>query len=852
MNQKLILIWAFSLSVLSAFAQKTITYKEDFKDNKRAWLEADNHKRSAKITDGYYNLNYKQETGSSYFWKVIYIDQQKDFYIETKVRHMEGALNRGFGLVWGTKNVDNSYSFQISDNGYFRIKQQKGGVISKIKDWTASAKVYPNGDANVLAIRSKAGKIDFMINGAVVHTRSKLEFMGGYIGFIISGKQKIKADYLHIYQDDIEINLAPNVNKKYVSRQNLGMLVNSTESDIMPVISADGNTLFFTRKKDPMNIGKITKDDIWLTHKQGNTWMQSQNFGRPINNEGHNQLISISPDNNTVVVGNTYHPDGSVKGSGVSMAQKINGKWEIPKTVYIKDYYNLSKYHAFCLSSDGNILLMAIERKDSKGEQDIYVSFKTPDGFTAPQTLGPTINTLYQENAPFLAADNKTLYYSSAGQPGYGSNDIFITKRLDDTWKRWSKPQNLGPIVNSPVWDNYFTVPASGKVAYVSSRENAATKADLFEITLPKSIRPDPVVLIKGRILHADTKADIPASVTYYDLKTGEDLGTANVDLSTGKYQIILPYGKKYGIYADKDNFYGVSTALDLVEMKEYEERNVDLIMEPLDIGNEILLNNMGYKTAKAELQLFSDYELKRLEETLINSSEMKIEIQGHLSQAEPLNQNNLSELRAKSTRQYLIRNGINTERILAKGYGNTKPLNANKTKEEQALNRRTSFKILPKKEIVNNDTPKPDPPKTDDTDKNTVAFDTENIKVEKLEVGQKFRLEKLYFAADSSNITSNTKKALAELISFLKTHKHISIEIGGHTNGLPKHDYCDWLSDARAMAIGKYLIAQGVQAEQITYKGYGKRQPIASNDTMAGRKLNQRVEVKITNIDGK
>jgi len=118
-----------------------------------------------------------------------------------------------------------------------------------------------------------------------------------------------------------------------------------------------------------------------------------------------------------------------------------------------------------------------------------------------------------------------------------------------------------------------------------------------------------------------------------------------------------------------------------------------------------------------------------------------------------------------------------------------------------------------------------------------------------KLKKGQNIRIDKLYFSADTSAINVESFQVLNEIFDFLSENKDIHVEIGGHTNNLPEHDYCNRLSRERAKAVADYLVKKGIEENRITYKGYGKRRPIASNGTKEGRKKNQRVEIKIISI---
>ena len=148
--------------------------------------------------------------------------------------------------------------------------------------------------------------------------------------------------------------------------------------------------------------------------------------------------------------------------------------------------------------------------------------------------------------------------------------------------------------------------------------------------------------------------------------------------------------------------------------------------------------------------------------------------------------------------------------------------------------------------------TDKPVPPQGPAKSTDPAAIKTRIMKdltEEKIRVGHVVKIEKLYFDADSVNFRKESYPALDEIYDFLIGNPKIRIEVGGHTNGQPSHEFCDKLSTARAKAVRDYLVMKGISEARITSKGYGKRQPIASNDTKEGRNKNQRVEIKIISI---
>ncbi|HRH57224.1 MAG TPA: OmpA family protein [Chitinophagales bacterium] len=275
--------------------------------------------------------------------------------------------------------------------------------------------------------------------------------------------------------------------------ENLGANVNSSYYDHLPLISPDGSMLYFTRKLSDENNAREFNDDIYYSYiLPTGKFSKAENIGPPLNTSDHNFVCYVSSDNNRLYVANKYIKNTyNFAGLSVSAKQK-DGSWSKPKPLNIPDLYNKNEFAHYYMNISENVALMSIQRDDSYGDLDLYVSKKSYDGaWSKPQNLGLTINTVGAEGSIFLAADGKTLYFSSTGHPGFGSYDMFMSKRLDDTWTNWSKPLNLGAQINSDEMDIYYTIPASGDYAYFSSGKTMYGLNDLYRIHLPKEIRPD-------------------------------------------------------------------------------------------------------------------------------------------------------------------------------------------------------------------------------------------------------------------------------------------------------------------------------------------------------------------------
>ncbi|MCU0444687.1 MAG: OmpA family protein [Microscillaceae bacterium] len=484
-------------------------------------------------------------------------------------------------------------------------------------------------------------------------------------------------------------------------RTNLGMNVNTKYVEVAPVISPDGKTLYFTVDGHPQNIGFTSRkedQDIWYCSLQpdGN-WSKAKNIGKPLNNIVPNNILAVLPDNNTLLVSQTYDYRGDYAGQqGLSLTYRTEDGWSIPQTLKIRNYYSRSKYYSYCMSSNQKVILMGIQRDDSKGENDIYASFlQTDNTWSEPLNLGETINTIKDDGTPFLASDGVTLFFSSYGYEGYGSGDIFMSRRLDESWTNWSKPENLGPAINTSGWDAYFTIPASGKYAYLVS-EGIEGSNDIFKVELPSPLKPQAVTLIAGKVYDAKTKQPIGTEIIFNDLKTGNNVGIARSNPLDGNYQIVLPAGKNYEFLAQKKGFYPISANLDLSQLNAYQEIKRDLALSPLEQGQSIRLNNLFFDFDKYELRSESKGELRRLWALLNENPSLSIQVEGHTDSVgdDPKNQL-LSENRASAVRDYLIQNGISESRITTKGYGETNPIASNDTEQGKQLNRRVEFKVL-------------------------------------------------------------------------------------------------------------------------------------------------------------
>ena len=524
-------------------------------------------------------------------------------------------------------------------------------------------------------------------------------------GAALPGPNQI--DAIGISEDTKPIAVSVNVSKdipKEIVKENLGKTVNSPGQELAPVISPDGRTLYFTRNFNKANIGGADRQDVWfstLESGSGGTppgWSEAINIGPPINNSGDNAISGLSPDGRTAYLINVYRPDGGLS-FGISKSTKTRQGWSQPVECKIANNYNLHEKNQleFCVAPDGKAIILAVQRKDTRGNRDLYISLQKPDkSWSEPVSLGGVVNTADFESSPFLAADGRTLYFTSGGHPGFGNGDIFVSRRLDDSWGNWSEPENLGPAINTPEWDGYFTIPASGDFAYLSSRAGSLGEDDIFRLKLYPAIKPDPVAIISGQVLDAKTKKPVASEVISGIVQENKETAKADYDPETGEYKLILPTQKVYSLKAIKEGYFPTIETLDLSKDKRFRDIKRNLYMVKIEAGQKITMREVLFEQSQFTLLPGANVELDRVADMLTNYPAMEILIEGHTDNQGDWEPNmKLSADRVRVVKEYLTGRGIAESRIQTKAWGPSKPIASNETEEKRKQNRRVEFTIL-------------------------------------------------------------------------------------------------------------------------------------------------------------
>ena len=487
--------------------------------------------------------------------------------------------------------------------------------------------------------------------------------------------------------------------------------VNTDGDEYFPVITIDGKKMYFTASGRP---DSYKGEDIFYSENVYGFWQPAKIMGKPFSTKEDDAVNSVSADGNALVLFGNYR--GALGGGDNFYAEKMLTGWSkirvFPKPVNSK-YWDCDGF----LTADGKAFLFSSERPGGIGEYhrggyfyhggyegntDIYVSVKTDSGWAEPVNLGPIINTPYAERSPFLHPDGKTLYFSSDGHYGLGGIDVFKSVRLSDTsWTEWSEPVNLGKDINTSGNDIAYKITTDGKLAYFSSnRPGGAGGYDIYSITLPESARPERNVFTVSGTVTDENDNPLDADIKWFNIDLNKNAGSLKSDPETGKYTITLPVGSKYSYFAEKPGYYSVSNDIDLTEEKTFGERTENIKLVSVKSLQEsesaIKLNNIYFDFDSYDLKPESFTELDRLYKFLVDNPGIKVEISAHTDSKGSDEYNlELSQKRAESVVNYLIAKGTNSDRLVAKGYGETQPIATNDTEEGRALNRRVEMKIV-------------------------------------------------------------------------------------------------------------------------------------------------------------
>ncbi|MBC7487394.1 MAG: OmpA family protein [Cytophagaceae bacterium] len=672
-------------------AQETVVVNENFSNNHRYWFTGDKGYTTVTLNKKEYAIDRKVISGDDVFTIDVFLDPTKDFFIESTMVVEESSLEASAGIIWNYADINNFDIFFITKEGSFKLCALRYGALFEVSE---GFKKHPSikgiGKKNTLRVQRKGNDYFYFVNNEQVFSSPFPGLSYSSHGVFASAKIKCVFSSFVISQNQ-QIN---KIEDFKAEKKTLGAAINSKINDSAPLISPDGSTLFFSREIQ----GGHNSDILMSKRMPSGEWSKAVLVGTPLNNDNYNSVISCSPDNKSVLLLNTYAPDGRHKAGGFSISRFDGSTWSVPRDVVIDQLNGYGKWLDATLAADNRTMLLSIQRPGAMGYNDLYVSFPDDkDKWQEPVNLGPTINTVFNEASPFLAADNKTLYFCSTGYPGYGNQDIFMSRRLDDSWTNWSKPINLGSSINSSGFDAFFSIAANDSTAYLVSNANSVGGTDIFSIALPQELLPEKVCFLSGQVLDQQTNHPLQAQLIYRSLRNEKVRGTIYSEMQTGYFQVILPEVDSYYITAEKKGYYAQADSIAFsAGGKESVKKELILRLDPLVIGKSLPIRQLYFEKAKAVFLSTSYPALDNLYHVMLQNAKLKIAIVGHTDNiGDALLNQELSVQRAEAVAAYLQERGIEKERMTMNGFGGAKPIADNSKEETRRLNRRVEFTVI-------------------------------------------------------------------------------------------------------------------------------------------------------------
>ncbi len=473
---------------------------------------------------------------------------------------------------------------------------------------------------------------------------------------------------------------------------NIGANVNTAGYEFVNYISPDRSRLYFTRR---MMTGERRDEQFFYSQNIADTaWSHSIDIGPPINTEGDEGAMTLSPDGQYLFFSGCNNIDG-YGSCDLYVSRLLGDRWGEP--VNLGPVVNSSSWESQpSFSSDGRTLYFVSNRSGGKGSSDIWITQLQNNGeWSAPYNAGDVINTNEAERGPFIHPDGVTLYFSSKGHLGMGQGDIFYSTLQGE---EWSKPVNIGYPVNSEDDEVTMIVDNEGRYAYYSSaKEEGFGLTDIYQFELPKTAKPGRVSYMKGIVYDSITKSPLQAQIRLLDIQTGDTIIESTSNRSNGGYFLVIPSGQNYALNVERKGYLFYSAHFQLKGENTLMDPFVkDIPLKPIREGESIVLRNIFFATDSFNLLPESKAELDHLVKIIQANKGMITEISGHTDDVGSDEYNMvLSEKRAMSVYTYLVKAGIEPSRLRYKGYGNTKPVATNDSPENRALNRRTEMLII-------------------------------------------------------------------------------------------------------------------------------------------------------------
>ena len=474
----------------------------------------------------------------------------------------------------------------------------------------------------------------------------------------------------------------------------------STKNDeYLPVISPDQESLFFTQRSRKKLKGKVANniivEDFMFSNLVENSFVDATLLPYPFNIESNEGGASITIDNKTLFYTKCSINYDGYKNCDIYYVKRVGSKWSEPYK--LPDYISSSDSWDSqpTISSDGLTLIFASDRSGGLGKTDLYETNFIDNKWSKPKNIGPIINSNFDEKSPFLHADGLTLFYASNNMPTVGGFDIFYSRK--DSSGNWGQPINIGFPINTDYDELSMVVSTDGNTAYFASNKlDGIGGWDLYQFSLYEKAKPNRVFFLKGNIVSSDDNLN-DIEIELKNMRTQEitvikaDSMSYVASLVLGKNDDVLMTVKKEG-FAFKSQYFSSDDAL------SFSPLNSDIRLTKLEEGKSFKIDNIYFDNNSFEITSFTRNILIEFADYLQVNNTLVIEVNGYTDNIGNEEDNQvLSEKRAKAVLDIIDSCGVNSSRISYNGYGEKYPVADNENESGRAKNRRTEFKIIKK-----------------------------------------------------------------------------------------------------------------------------------------------------------
>ena len=572
---------------------------------------------------------------------------------------------------------------------YVEAYLSRAGIYGDIKNYTASVTDFSKA-FSLDSIFSSTYLLPYSISLAGIgNFELALEKVNAFLNTEKLNSQSIKSGNYRkrTYEFALEYKRNHPAEDYKFNPINLGDGINTNYLEYYPSLTIDGKKMIFTRRVN-------NDEDFYESENINGVWSKATPAKGKINTNLNEGAQSISQDGQWLIFTGCNYPEGQGSCDLYISFKTKSGSWTEAENIGAIVNTDLWE-SAPSLSPDKKDLYFSSNRFNGYGGKDIWVTHRNNLGkWTVPENLGPTINTSGDETCPFIHPDNQTLYFNSNGLPGYGMADLFLTRKGADN--KWTTPLNLGYPINTIDDEGSLIVASDGYTSYYASdRKNKNSGLDIYSFILPKELSAKKTLWINGNVFDAKSKLGLPSMATLTCLGNANFSTQIQTD-EDGNFLITLPVGYEYSLNINRKGYLFYSDHFSLPENTTDSFFKLNVPLQPIEAGASIVLKNVFFGNNETKLQPESEAELNKIIALLNENPNMKVQISGHTDNVGKKEANQLLSLnRAKSVVNYLIGKGITMNRLLPKGFGDTKPVASNDTDEGKSLNRRTEINVV-------------------------------------------------------------------------------------------------------------------------------------------------------------